>query len=103
MSKMQELADNAPNIISDIEREAGVLHQRLQAVKERGAAALSRWNGYVTEQERATAAVENAINKLSNAPPPITDTKTPPPVPGNQSGGKVPPPGVTLNPNFNGR
>jgi hypothetical protein len=107
MSKLHELADSAPSTLSRLETRAGALTERLRAVNVRGNEALDRWDGYITEQEQAAAAVESAINKLSNAPPPASPVPAPksPPVTDTSApvAPKNPPVGVTLNPDFHGR
>jgi hypothetical protein len=78
MSKLQSIADRAPKIVAALEDRAGKLDERLTKLESTGNGVFDRWDGHVSEQEKAVAVAEDAINRLSNAEPPSTTAASPP-------------------------
>ena len=74
MSKLQNIATRAPQIVADLEAQAEVLDSRLTALEAKGRGAFGKWNSHLAEQESAIAVAEDAINKLSNGGPPLEDS-----------------------------
>jgi hypothetical protein len=79
MSKLQNIAARAPQIVADLEDAADRLDSRLTALQAKGHTAFGKWNDHLAEQESAIAVAEDAINKLSNGGPPLEGSSPPSP------------------------
>lgn len=91
MSKLNSFADEVNEDLGDLEQMFGNLYERKQLLKERGREVAGRWDEYFTEQTKALAAAENAINRISNVPLTPSSGASSPKVPETP---KVIPPGA---------
>jgi hypothetical protein len=74
MSKLEHLAERAPQIIADLEQRADGIDQRLTKLEKSGDETLGKWEGHLTLQEKAISTAQAAINQLSNVP--LADSTT---------------------------
>jgi len=86
MSKLENIASRAPQIIAGLEARADELDQRLTKLDKTGQHTFNKWNDHLGNQEKAIAAAEDAINRLSNSPLPDSAPEQPFPQPGAGNG-----------------
>lgn len=88
MSKLENIASKAPQILAGLEARADKLDQRLTRLDERGHGTFDKWESHLDKQDQAVTAAENAINQLSNSP--LEDSPSEPPFrpPGAGDGAK---------------
>ena len=86
MSKLENVASRAPQILADLEARAEQLDKRLSGLDEKGRSTFARWDSHLDKQDQAVAAAEDAINRLSNSPLPDSPPEPPFPQPGAGDG-----------------
>ena len=70
MGKIDEFANGVTDTLADLETRFGGLGARAQKLKEKGETVADRWEQHFEAQAKSLAAAEDAINRLSNVPPP---------------------------------
>lgn len=72
MSKIEQFADDVPNILRNLEDEFGDLGERARALKERGRDVADAWHAHFDARDLELKRVEEAIKRVSNIPLPAS-------------------------------
>lgn len=74
MSKIEEFADDIPNILKGLDEDFGDLGERARALKERGKDVAHAWRMHFDGKAAELARAEEAIKRVSNIPLPASST-----------------------------
>lgn len=77
MSKLKALPGLARDTMAELEAHAGLLTDRLTAVKSKGAETFQKWHTELDAAEAVVKDAELAINQLSNGGPPLDGSPKP--------------------------
>lgn len=68
MGAIDEFGSDVNGIIADLNAQFKVLNDAKANLKQRGGEIAQKWAEYFTEQTKAVAAAEAALNRISNIP-----------------------------------
>lgn len=87
MGRLDEFAEDVPDIVLNLEDTFGSLHERAKNLREKGEEVADKWQRHLDGRANAIAKAEAAINRIANVP--LPDSK-PPPTPSTSKPGESP-------------